>query len=135
MTTPMGNQYRHNTSLNFSSRYIANFMPTLSICKSVVNCSPNLLLLKVARYEKPYFGPFSLPCVLTLPCTVAYSYCTMPTPVAHHALPCLLTTPCSAFALPDFALSPCPVLPFPAFPYPVLSCPACKLSNFRPKRP
>ena len=60
----MGKQCRHNTNLNFSLRYIANLMQTLSYCKSVNNCSPNLLLFKVAR---KLFWPF-FACPAFWPC-------------------------------------------------------------------
>ena len=88
-------------------------MPTLSYCKSVNNCSPNLLLFKVARNKKLYFGPFSLPCVLALPCTFAYSYCTMP------------IMPCPAFCPRPALLLLCPLLICPpALPCPAMSSPA-----------
>ena len=135
-TTLFGKQCRHNTNLNFSPIYIANLMPTLSYCKSVNNCYPNLLLFEVARNEKLYFGPF----FLALCFGPALLICLFILHNAHHALPCFLPTPCSAFALSAFDMSPCPALschvfPCPVFYCPVLSCPACKLSNFWPKRP
>ena len=43
-----------NSTLNFPPRYIANLMPTLSSFKSVNNCSPNLLLLKVVYLYQDY---------------------------------------------------------------------------------
>ena len=84
-------------------------MPTLSYCKSVNNCSPNLLNFKVARNEKLYFGPFFLgPFFLALPCTFAYSYSTMP------------IMPCPAFCPRPALLLLCPLLICP----PALTCPA-----------
>ena len=57
-------------------------MPTLSYCKFVNNCSPNLLLFKVDRYEKLYFDPF-FTCRAFWPCpTQLLIY------ISHHALPC-----------------------------------------------
>ena len=81
-------------------------MPTLSYCKSLNNCSPNLLHFKVARNEKLYFGPF----VLALRFGPALHICLFILHNAHHALPCFLPTPCSAFALSAFDMSPCPAL-------------------------
>ena len=125
-----GKQCRYSTSLNFSPRYIANLIPTLSYCKSVNNFSPNMQSFKVDRYEKLYFDPFFLAVRFGLPCTFAYSYCTMP----------MLIMTCPAFCPRSALLFLCPLLictsalSCPVLPYPVLSCPACKLSNFWPKR-
>ena len=98
-------------------------MPTLSYCKFVNNCSPNLLLFKVDRYEKLYFDPF-FPCRAFWPCPAqllnAYSYCTMPMPIMPFPAFC----PRSALLL----LCPlliCPsALPCPALSYPALCSPA-----------
>ena len=98
-------------------------MPTLSYCKSVNNCSPNLLHFKVARNEKLYFGPF----FLALRFGPALHICLFILHNAHHALPCFLPTPCSAFALSAFNMSPCPALSchvFPALSSTALSSPA-----------
>ena len=98
-------------------------MPTLSYCKSVNNCSPNLLHFKVARNEKLYFGPF----FLALRFGPALHICLFILNNAHHALPCFLPTPCSAFALSAFNMSPCPALSchvFPALSSTALSSPA-----------
>ena len=95
-------------------------MPTLSYCKSVNNCSPNLLHFKVARNEKLYFGPF----FLALRFGPALHICLFILHNAHHALPCFLPTPCSAFALSAFDMSPCPALSCHVFPCPVFYCPA-----------
>ena len=99
-------------------------MPTLSYCKSVNNCSPNLLHFKVARNEKLYFGPF----FLALRFGPALHICLFILHNAHHALPCFLPTPCSAFALSAFDMSPCPamschVLPCLPLPCLLLPCP------------
>ena len=115
-TTRLGKQCRKNTNLNFSPRYIANLMPTLSYCKSVNNCSPNLLLFKVARNEKLYFGPF----FLALRFGPALHSCLFVLHNAHHAQSCFLPTPCSAFALSAFDLSPCPAMSSPALSSPAL---------------
>ena len=100
-------------------------MPTLSYCKSVNNCSPNLLHFKVARNEKLYFGPF----FLALRFGPALHICLSILHNAHHALPCFLPTPCSAFALSAFDMSPysdpvLPCLPLPCLqlPCPLLPC-------------
>ena len=97
-------------------------MPTLSYCKSVNNCSPNLLHFKVARNEKLYFGPF----FLALRFGPALHICLFILHNAHHALPCFLPTPCSAFALSAFDLSLCHDLSCTVLPalFPVRSCPA-----------
>ena len=98
-------------------------MPTLSYCKSVNNCSPNLLHFIVARNEKLYFGPF----FLALRFGPALHICLLILHNAHHALPCFLPTPCSAFALSAFDMSPCPALSchvFPALSSTALSSPA-----------
>ena len=84
-------------------------MPTLSYCKSVNNCSPNLLHFKVARNEKLYFGPF----FLALRFGPALHICLFLLHNAHHALPCFL---------PKRPLLICPpVLPCPAMSSPALS--------------
>ena len=86
---------------------------------------------KLTATRKFILTHFSLPCVLALPCTVAYSYCTMPMSIM----------PGPAFCPHSALLLICPLLicqsalPCPVLPCPVLSCPACKLSNFWPKRP
>ena len=98
-------------------------MPTLSYCKSVNNCSPNLLHFKVARNEKLYFGPF----FLALRFGPALHICLFILHNAHHALPCFLPTPCSAFALSAFDMSPalhCPAMSSPALSSTALSSPA-----------
>ena len=94
-------------------------MPTLSYCKFVNNCSPNLLLFKVDRYEKLYFDPF----LLAVRFGPALHSCLF---ILHNALPCFLPTLCSTFALP---LLICPsAMTCPALYYstlcPVRSCPA-----------
>ena len=88
-------------------------MPTLSYCKSVNNCSPNLLHFKVAETRNFILALFSLLCVLALPCTFAYSYCTMP------IMPCLAFCPRPALLL----LCPLLICP-PALPCPAMSSPA-----------
>ena len=98
-------------------------MPTLSYCKSVNNCSPNLLHFKVARNEKLYFGPF----FLALRFGPALHICLFILHNAHHALPCFLPTPCSAFALSAFDMSPalpCPAMSSYALSSTALSSPA-----------
>ena len=50
----LGNQCRHNASLNFPPRHIAYLMPILSYCKSTNNCSLNLLRLKVVYLYQDY---------------------------------------------------------------------------------
>ena len=126
---PLGKQCRHSTSLNFSPRYIANLMPTLSYCKFVNNCSPNLLLFKVDRYEKLYFDPF-FTCRAFWPCPtqllIYIAQC--PALLFAHAL---LYFCSAAFDLSLCHDLSCTVLPFPV-PCPLLPC---KLSNFWPKRP
>ena len=97
-------------------------MPTLRNCKSVNNCSPNLLLFKVARYEKLYFGPFFF--ALRLGPALHSCLFILHNAHAHHALPWFLTTPCSAFALPDFDMSPCPALSCPVLSSSALTSPA-----------
>ena len=88
-------------------------MPTLSYCKSVNNCSPNLLHFKVARNEKLYFGPF----FLALRFGPALHICLFILHNAHHALPCF----CPHSAL----LLLCPLLICPtALPCPATSSPA-----------
>ena len=88
---------------------IANLMPTLSYCKSVNNCSPNLLLFKVDRYEKLYFDPF-FTCRAFWPC---------PTQLLIYISQCpscpalLLPTLWSTFALPLWSVP---------LPWPVLHC-------------
>ena len=98
-------------------------MPTLSYCKSVNNCSPNLLLFKVDRYEKFYFDPF-FPCRAFWPCpaqsVIHIAQCPCPLPIM----------PCPAFCPRSALLLLCPLLicpsalPFPALSYPALSSPA-----------
>ena len=90
-------------------------MPTLSYCKSVNNCSPNLLHFKVARNEKLYFGPF----FLALRYGPALHICLFILHNAHHALPCFLPTPCSELLL----LCPLLICP-PALPCLAMSSPA-----------
>ena len=115
----MGNQCRHNTSLNISPSFIANLMPTLSYCKSTNICSPNLLLLKVSRYEKLLFDPFALRLGSALH---RYSFI-LHNAHEHHALPCFFAHALLCFALPAFALSPCPALSCHALSSPALSFP------------
>ena len=86
-------------------------MPTLSYCKSANNCSPNLLLFKVDRYEKFYFDPF-FPCRAFWPCPAQL--------LIHIAqCPCPL---CPAFCPRSALRLLCPLLicpsalPFPALP-------------------
>ena len=102
--------------------YEGNLMPTLSYCKSVNKCSPKLLLFKISRYEKLYFGPF----FLALRFGPVLHSCLFVLHNAHtqHALcPALLfPTPCSAFALPAFDLSPFPALPCLLLPCFLLPC-------------
>ena len=100
-------------------------MPTLSYCKSVNNCSPNLLHFKVARNEKLYFGPF----FLALRFGPALHICLFILHNAHHALPCFLPTPCSAFALSAFDMSPCPAMSSPALSSTALSSPALSANS------
>ena len=97
-------------------------MPTLSYCKFVNNCSPNLLLFKVDRYEKLYFDPF----LLAVRFGPALHSCLFIMHNAHNAMPCFLPTLCSTFALPLLicpSAMTCPALYFPAL-CPVRSCPA-----------
>ena len=92
-------------------------MPTLSYCKFVNNCSPNLLLFKVDRYEKLYFDPF----LLAVRFGPALHSCLF---ILHNALPCFLPTLCSTFALPLLicpSAMTCPALYYPAL-CPVRSC-------------
>ena len=97
-------------------------MPTLSYCQFVNNCSPNLLLFKVDRYEKLYFDPF-FTCRAFWPC---------PTQLLIYISQCpscpalLLPTLWSTFALPLLicpSAMTCPALYYPAL-CPVRSCPA-----------
>ena len=89
-------------------------MPTLSYCKSVNNCSPNLLHFKVARYEKLYFGPF----FLALRFGPALHICLFILHNAHRPS-------CPAFCPRPTLLLLCPLLICPpALPCPAMSSPA-----------
>ena len=110
-----------SASLNFSPRYIANLKPTLSYCKSVNIRSPNLLLPKVARYEKLYFGPFALRFGSSLHRCLFILH----NAHEHHALPCFLPTPSSALLCPLLLCPPAlhyPVMPYLPLPYHLLPC-------------
>ena len=84
-------------------------MPTLSYCKSVNNCSPNLLHFKVARNEKLNFGPF----FLALRFGPALHICLFILHNAHRPS-------CPAFCPRPTLLLLCPLLICP----PALRCPA-----------
>ena len=89
-------------------------MPTLSYCKSVNNCSPNLLHFKVARNEKLYFGPF----FLALRFGPALHICLFILHNAHRPS-------CPAFCPRPTLLLLCPLLICPpALPCPAMSSPA-----------
>ena len=88
-------------------------MTTLSYCKSVNNCSPNLLHFKVARNEKLYFGPFFLALRFgTMPIMPCPAFC--PRPALLFLCPLLICPP----ALP------CPAMSSPALSSTALSSPA-----------
>ena len=97
-------------------------MPTLSYCKFVNNCSPNLLLFKVDRYEKLYFDPF-FTCRAFWPCPtqllIYISQCpSCPALLFAHALIYFCS---AAFDLSLCHDLSCTVLPCPV---PGPSCPA-----------
>ena len=97
-------------------------MPVLSYCKSVNNCSPNLLFFKVDRYEKLYFDPF-FPCRAFWPCPaqllIHIAQCPCPSCPALLFANTLLYF-CSARFLSVPLL--CPVLPCLTLPCPLLPC-------------
>ena len=98
-------------------------MPTLSYCKSVNNCSPNLLHFKVARNEKLYFGPI----FLALRFGPTLHICLFILHNAHHALPCFLPTPALLLLCPLLICPPalpCPAMSSPALSSTALSSPA-----------
>ena len=102
---------------------IKTFHPDILLiwCQLWAIVNPWIIVLRTCYFSKlpatrnSILALFSLPCVLTLPCTVAYSYCTMPImpspvfcprPALLLLCPLLICPP----ALPCLPL-PCPLLP------------------------
>ena len=94
-------------------------MPTLSYCKSLNNCSPNLLHFKVARNEKLYFSHF----FLALRFGPALHICLFILHNAHHALHFAHALLCFCSVRFWYVPLPCPVLPCLPLPCLLLPCP------------